>query len=184
MKLLSKILLALYLAILLWLVLFKFSFDLSSVLDHSTRSLNLIPFIGSSRGSLREMVYNFAVFIPLGLLLYVNLKRAGFWQKLALIFIFSLAVEIVQFVFAIGAADVTDIVTNTSGGLLGLVLYDLAKKCVDNQKLDQFITIAGAALIALLILFLGILSSNGVRYQSAPSNEDHRPRTYIAPIYT
>jgi glycopeptide antibiotics resistance protein len=60
-KLLSKTLLALYLLILLWLVLFKFSLDLSSVLDYQTRSLNLIPFADFSRNSLREMIFNFAV---------------------------------------------------------------------------------------------------------------------------
>ncbi|HEX9503339.1 MAG TPA: VanZ family protein [Patescibacteria group bacterium] len=80
MKLLSKTLLALYLLILLWLVLFKFSLDLSSVLDYQTRSLNLIPFADFSRNSLREMIFNFAVFIPFGLLLSVNLKRANFWR--------------------------------------------------------------------------------------------------------
>ena len=149
----SKTLLALYLLILLWLVLFKFSFDLPSVLlDHQTRSLNLIPFADFSQDNLSEMISNFVVFIPLGLLLNVNFKRSDLWRKLTLVFIFSLGAEMVQFVFAIGATDITDVVTNTLGGFSGLILYDLTKKYVDNEKLDRFIVVAGMILLLLLIL--------------------------------
>ncbi|EFH84437.1 VanZ family protein [Ktedonobacter racemifer] len=165
MKSLSKTLLALYLLILLWLVLFKFSFNLSSVLDYQTRSLNLIPFAGASRDNLREMIYNFVVFIPFGLLLSVNLKRANFWRKLAFVFIFSLAAEMIQFVFAIGATDITDVITNTFGGFLGLILYDLSNKYVDNEKLDRFIVVAGTILLILFILLRFLFFK--VRYQSA-----------------
>ncbi|WP_201391036.1 VanZ family protein [Ktedonobacter sp. SOSP1-85] len=162
MKSLSKTLLALYLLILLWLVLFKFSFNLSSVLDYQTRSLNLIPFADSSLG---EMIDNFVVFIPFGLLLSVNLKRANIWRRLAFICIFSLAAEIIQFVFAIGATDITDVITNTAGGFLGLILYDLSNKYVDNEKRDRFIVVAGTILLILFILLRFLFFK--VRYQSA-----------------
>jgi glycopeptide antibiotics resistance protein len=153
MKSLSKAVFGLYLLTLLWLVLFKFSYDFSSVLlDHQARSLNLIPFVGSSQGNMHEMIDNFVVFIPFGLLLGINLKKVTFWRKLALISIFSLAVEVLQFIFAIGITDITDVITNTFGGLVGLLVYDLGKKYVDNKKLDQFITVLGAVLIALLLL--------------------------------
>jgi hypothetical protein len=55
-KLLSRTLLAVCLLILLWLVLFKFSVNLSAVLDYHTRSLHLIPFATVSRDSLRETI--------------------------------------------------------------------------------------------------------------------------------
>ena len=35
-------------------------------------------------------------------------------------FAFSLAVEIIQFALAIGVTDITDIITNTLGGFIGL----------------------------------------------------------------
>lgn len=153
MKPLSKILLIAYLLILSWLVLFKFSFDLFSVIvDHQTRGLNLIPFAGLSRGTLREMIDNFVVFIPFGLLLGVNFKRISFWRKLAFVFIFSLAAEVIQFVLAIGTTDITDVITNTFGGLLGLMLYDVGKRYVDNAKLDRFVTVVGMVLLVALIL--------------------------------
>jgi glycopeptide antibiotics resistance protein len=167
-KLLSRTLLAVYLLILLWLVLFKFSVDFSAVLEYHTRSLNLIPFATVSRDNLRETIYNFVVFIPFGLLLSVNLKRTSFWRTLAFVFVFSLAVETIQFVFAIGVTDITDVFTNTSGGFVGLILYTLSNKYVDNKTLDRSITIAGTILLILLIVLLGVLFSKNVRYHSPP----------------
>jgi glycopeptide antibiotics resistance protein len=167
-KALSRTLLALYLLILLWLVLFKFSLDLSSVLDYQTRSLNLIPFADISRHNVRETIYNFVVFIPFGLLLSVNLKRATFWRRLAIIFLFSLAVETIQFVFAIGVTDITDVITNTFGGFLGLILYYVINRYVDTEKLDRFIIVASTILLVLFIVLLGILLSRNFQYHSPP----------------
>ena len=153
MKPLFKTVLALYLLTLLWLVLLKTSLDLSSVLDLQMRSLNLIPFADFSRVSLRGMIDNLIVFIPLGLLLSVNFKRVSFWRKLAFVFIFSLTAEIIQFVLAIGVTDITDVVTNTLGGLVGLVLYGFGNKYVDRDKLDRFIVAVITVLLILFILF-------------------------------
>lgn len=149
MKSLSKTLLVLYLAILLWLVLFKFSYDIMPVLfDHQARSLNWIPFINSSKS---EIISNFVVFIPFGLLLYVNFKRIIFWHKLAIIFLVSLGVEIFQYAFAIGVTDITDLIANTLGGLLGLAVYSVSHKYVDSKKLDRFIVMSGLILVILFV---------------------------------
>lgn len=167
MKSLSKALLALYLLILLWLVLFKFSFNLSLIWDYQTRSINLIPFAGvNERGNLREIIYNCLVFIPFGLLLSLNFKRTNFWRKLAFVLVISLTAELAQFVFAIGASDITDLITNTLGGFLGLMLYDLSNKYINNIKLDRFIVLVGTILLVLFIL-LRVLFFN-VSYHSAP----------------
>ena len=175
MKSLSKILLAFYLLLLLWLVLLKYSSDFHLLLGN-TRSLNLIPFADYSRDNLRDVMVNFVGFIPFGLLLSVNLKQTSFWRKLAFVFIFSLGLELIQFILAIGVMDVTDVVTNTSGGLLGLVLYDLSNKHVHHEKLDRSIALAGTILLTLLILILGILLSSDVRHPSAPPGGERRLR--------
>lgn len=163
MKTLSKTAFVLYLIVLLWLVLFKFSFDFAGVLDMQLRSINLIPFAGYSQANAREMFYNFAVFIPFGLLLCVNLKRDVFWQKLMYVFFFSLGVETVQFMLGIGVSDITDIITNTSGGLAGIALYALGKKYVNHESLDKFIVVGGLILL-IAFLFLRVLFLH-VRYR-------------------
>lgn len=169
MQCIYKLVFALYLLILLWLVLFKFSFDFSSVLDYHIRSLTLIPFSGafdrSVGAGLREIIYNIVVFIPFGLLLSVNLKGITAWRKLAFVFVFSVAAEIIQFVLAIGRADITDVIMNTLGGFIGLALYGLGKKYVDSKKLDWFIVMTSAALLMLFILLRLFVFK--VSYQSA-----------------
>src|SRR5689334_1178681 len=121
MRALSRTLFAAYLLILLWLVLFKFSYDPIGVIrDFQTRSLNLIPFAYANKN---EVIANLVAFIPFGVMLGVNFRALAFKYKLAIIFAFSLAVEIIQYVLAIGAADITDVLMNTLGGFVGLSAY-------------------------------------------------------------
>ena len=149
MKTLLKIALVTYICTLLWLVLFKFSFDILAVItEHQSRSVSLVPFTGSTR----EMIDNFVVFVPLGLLLGAYFKRIIFWQKLIIVFVFSLSVEIIQFVFAIGITDITDLITNTLGGLVGLAAYALSSKYIDSKKIDGFIAITIMLLVALFLI--------------------------------
>jgi glycopeptide antibiotics resistance protein len=163
-RILSRGLLAVYIVILIWLVIFKFSFHISKILHYHHRSLNLIPFAAPSivngRIDYGEMVYNCVFFIPLGLLLNVNFKKAGFLPKLAFIMVFSVSAELIQYIFAIGATDITDVITNTLGGFLGLKLYDLGNKCVKGEKLDRIIIYVG---IFFFVLFISIHVSHFVR---------------------
>lgn len=154
-KILSRGLLALYLMMLIWLVLFKLQYNILSVFNYHHRSLNLIPFAAPSivNGSYGEMIDNVIIFIPFGVLLNINFKKHGFLPKFALILFFSLSCEIIQFIFAIGATDITDVITNTIGGLIGLELYSLSSKYINNKKLDRFIILFGTSLLVLLLYY-------------------------------
>jgi len=158
-KKLFRGLLIIYLIVLTWLVLFKFAFHISPILHLHHRSLNLIPFAAPSRinGKINygEMVYNCLFFVPLGLLLNVNFKKPGVLPKLLLILFLSLAFESIQYIFAIGASDITDVITNTAGGFLGLVLYSLCNKYISSEKLDNIIVAVG---IVLFFAFIAIRS--------------------------
>jgi glycopeptide antibiotics resistance protein len=154
-KTVSRGLLAIYLVALIWLVLFKLTFSIPSLLDGSNRTLNLIPFaapaITNGRVNYGEMIMNCVIFIPFGLLLSASFKKARFLPKLAIILAFSFIVELLQYIFAIGATDITDLVTNTLGGFIGLQLYDLANKFISGKNLDRTIIVIG---ILLLLFFL------------------------------
>jgi glycopeptide antibiotics resistance protein len=153
MKPLSRTIFAAYLLILVWLVLFKFSYDPFGVIrDFQTRSLNLIPF---TRAHKSEMISNLVAFIPFGVMLGINFKQVLFRYKIAVIFAFSLAVEIIQYALAIGVSDITDLIMNTVGGLLGLAAYDLVSKHTNDGYLDRGILVTGT-LILLTILYLRI----------------------------
>ena len=153
MRAVSKILFVAYLLVLLWLVLFKFSYDPFGVIrDYQARSLNLIPFAWARSG---EVISNLVAFIPFGVMLGVNFKQVAFKWKLALVFAFSLAVETIQYVLAMGASDITDLIMNTLGGFVGLSAYALASKQRETRTLDLSIAVSGT-LILLTILYLRI----------------------------
>ena len=160
-KILSRGLLALYLVMLVWLVLFKFSIHIFSKFNDQHRSLNLIPFAAPSivNGQINygEMVYNCIFFIPFGLLLSVNFKEVRFLSKLAFVLAFSVTAELIQYIFAIGATDITDVIMNTVGGFLGLTIYDLGNKYINNKKLDSVIVSVG---MVLFVFFISIYGSH------------------------
>jgi glycopeptide antibiotics resistance protein len=153
MRALSRTLFAAYILILLWLVLFKFSYDPIAVIrDAPIRALNLFPFAWARKN---EMIANLVAFIPFGVLLGANFKQAAFIYKIAVIFAFSLAVEITQYALAIGVADITDLIMNTLGGFLGLAAYITASKHANDRYLDRSVLVAGT-MILLAVLYLRI----------------------------
>ncbi len=156
-KIVSKALLALYIMMLIWLVIFKLQFDISSILNRQQRSLNLVPFAYASKG---EVILNCLFFIPFGVLLNVVFKNAGFFPKFLLIVCFSLTAELLQFIFAIGATDITDLISNSTGGLIGLTLYALCSKFIDQKRLDRIIVLLG---ILLLVIFFFMHASQYFR---------------------
>jgi glycopeptide antibiotics resistance protein len=164
-KAVARVLFAGYSVILAWLILFKFSVDIASVLRVNERSVNLVPFSNSS-GSSGQAVENALVFIPVGVLLSVNFKRLSFRSKLLIVLGASIAAEVIQYILAIGVTDITDVITNTLGGLIGLIAYDLSGKHTDQAHLDKFIVVAGSILFALGVLFLATVElRHGVRYE-------------------
>lgn len=161
----SRASLTLYLVILIWLLLFKMSTSISALVEHHhQRSLNLIPFAAPSivdgQINYSEMIWNCIFFIPFGLLLNVNFKRAEYLRKIAVILCFSLSIELLQYIFAIGATDITDVITNTVGGFLGLSLYSFSNKYISTEKLDRIIISVG---FLLALLFISIYISHVVR---------------------
>lgn len=156
----ARVLLAAYLVLLLWLVLFKFSTDISSGLNHGHRGVNLVPFKGSDVG---QTVNNIIVFIPLGLLLSLNFKRVGRWQRCLSVLTLSLMVEAAQYAFAIGATDITDVIANTAGGAFGVLIYDAMPKRSGGRKLDALICAVGSFLVVLIV---AVLLSHRVRFRT------------------
>ncbi|HAP7599686.1 VanZ family protein [Enterococcus faecium] len=155
MRYVSKFLLGIYLFFLLWVILFKLSFNLPQFLTYSYSNVNLVPFSTFSFENttvLRETTYNLIVFFPFGVLLNVNFKRLSFSKKLGIIFLVSFLAELIQFLFGIGVADITDLITNTTGGLIGLWAYQLLNKHLSTNKLDRLAIILGYILFLFLIV--------------------------------
>lgn len=155
---LSLLILGIYLFLLIWLILFKFNTNFRD-LDHF-RNINLIPFQGSlivnGHLQIREILYNILVFVPLGVYIGILKPKWSFIKMLLPCFCLSFLLEILQFVFAIGASDITDVIGNTIGGIVGLAIFTLFKKLF-SKKYITIINSIGLMTIILAIAMLGIL---------------------------
>jgi glycopeptide antibiotics resistance protein len=157
-KIVSIVVFAVYLFLLILLVLFKFAVSLNDI--PRLRGINLIPFHYDSENSvhLKEVVYNILVFVPLGVYLSAFMFKKPFAIRILHCFLLSLAFEIIQWVFAIGASDITDLIVNTLGGLLGCIIFWIFGKISLNKRMSIInvigivIEIIGVLLLALLLI--------------------------------
>lgn len=155
-----------YLLALTWLILFKLQFSIA-VMDEG-RIINLIPLLGSfdHNGVIRfsEIIINILAFIPLGI--YICMLKApwSFVKKILTIVGLTFIFEIIQFIFAIGRADITDFLSNTLGGIIGIGIYALLSKVL-NGRTNKVINVLAAifTVLALLLVVLLVLSHRWVR---------------------
>ncbi len=149
-----------YLVVLAWIILLKLAFSIQS-LDRF-RGINLVPFAGSAlaNGKLdwTEIVNNILIFIPFGI--YLSMLK-GSWPvllKLVPIFCASLAFEGLQYVLAVGASDITDLIGNTLGGGIGIGLYRFLLLLLrDRSKTNRAFQIAALSGTVLATAFLALL---------------------------
>jgi len=133
--------LALYILLLVWIVIFKANVSYFPIRIAKTRAMSITerfmngsypfkniidcPPEGSIPGRIREHFLNILVFLPLGILLpFAVKKRTSFFVPLIFI-LTTLAVEGFQLFTGIGGFDVTDLITNSLGGYIGMWLYDI-----------------------------------------------------------
>ena len=65
----------------------------------------------------------------------------------------SLLFEIIQYVSSIGASDITDLITNTIGGLCGMVLFGILGKVTTKYRMT-IINFFGDYIEILVIVFV------------------------------
>ena len=60
--------------------------------------------------------------------------------------------ETMQYVLAIGRSDITDVLTNTVGGLLGLAVYSMVVRLIGNREKANrmFSVLAGIVSVAVI----------------------------------
>jgi glycopeptide antibiotics resistance protein len=147
-----------YSIILVWVIIFKTQFSVGDLPQY--RGLNLIPFAGSAvknnQLDFSEIFSNILVFIPFGLYWSMIKKNWAFGKKIMLIAGVSLFFELIQYVFAIGGADVTDLISNTLGGVLGIGLYAALSRLLkeNTNKVLNILALVATVCVVLLVLFV------------------------------
>ncbi|MGP1419217.1 MAG: VanZ family protein [Sphaerochaetaceae bacterium] len=107
---------------LIWVILFKLQFSLMAI--DRARALNLVPFHYEDSDNpgfhFKEVMDNVLIFIPLGIYLSMLWRNMKLMTKAGIIIAVSLSFEILQYILRIGVSDITDLLTNTAGGLIGM----------------------------------------------------------------
>ena len=78
---------------------------------------------------------NIVGFVPLGILfplLFLSLR--SIWKIILLSFFLSLMFETIQLLTGLGAFDIDDIILNTTGGIIGYIIYLILKKFMEAAK--------------------------------------------------
>ncbi len=153
---------AVYLVALFWIIVLKFNVSFSYLGD--TRRINLIPYseplILNGKADYGEIILNVLIFVPLGLYAGILFEKWNFARKVALFSFISFLLEVSQYILGIGAFDITDIINNTLGGIIGFILYQGIEKAFKNrlkaQKFINILALLGTISIFSFLLFLKI----------------------------
>jgi Glycopeptide antibiotics resistance protein len=156
-------------------------FRLSLISDMNitaARSLNLIPLhtiwgylsgnISVPASIAMDNVFgNIVVFAPYGLYIQVIRKDKRVKISFLQILLTSAVIEIIQFSFNLGAADIDDIILNCLGGLIGIFLYRILLKLVKEQEKAKNIVTVVSLFVGLPIIYIAfsLLFRNRIRLQ-------------------
>ena len=134
----------------------------------SERSFNLIPFasisqyLSSGSSGLRRFAFgniagNVLLFIPLGAGLSV-LTKSTVARTMLIVASASVAVEILQGVFALGASDIDDVILNCLGGFIGIQLFLLLRVILrDRDRVRTVFAVLSALTLPVLTYFLFVI---------------------------
>ncbi len=147
-----------YLLVLSWIILLKTGFSFTSL--ETVRSINLIPFgkmlILNGSPSYNEIIYNGLVFVPFGVFTGMLGKKHTFVKLVVPTMLLSLFFEAIQYIFAIGVSDITDLMANTLGGILGIGIFFIFHK-ICKEKVYKVLNITALILGFLLVAALAVI---------------------------
>lgn len=139
-------------------------YDLFSGQRDIERSINLIPFYSikeflfSSSDTVRSFSFgnvagNIMIFVPIGVYLSLFNKNKKTLVNLLFVFTASLFTEIVQGLFAIGAADIDDIILNCLGGLAGILGHKLLVLILKGEEKACTVVTVLSVIVGLPVIF-------------------------------
>lgn len=165
--------------VLLYIVFGFYLFLLFAILfrtTHQIRNLNIIPFrsiisyvtgydfITGIEGNevLRAFAIsniggNIIIFIPLGIYITLLTHNSKFTKTILWVFLFSLAIEIVQYIFKLGICDIDDVILNVLGGFIGTGIYKMLCHIYENQNMVRNIIAISAPICGLTCFGILIL---------------------------
>ncbi|CAN7750327.1 VanZ family protein [Paenibacillus sp. LjRoot56] len=124
-----------------------------TIYSYLSGELNVSPII-----VMTNILGNIILFMPLGVYVQLLKKDKKISISMGIVFLISLLVEIFQFIFGIGATDIDDIILNSLGGLIGILVYKVLLLIFkDEEKVRLTIVVTGLIVILFAITFKAIL---------------------------
>jgi len=152
-----------YLAVLTWAILFKMHAPTQILAERLPEPiLNLRPFYRERTGAeflsfqIQEIRDNILLFIPMGLYLSLLWRKGTWYGRLLAALAVSLALETAQYSLRIGRADITDLITNGTGALMGLGGCKLAEKLL-GKRTESALTYTALVCTVLVLALLSVL---------------------------
>lgn len=156
---LKKPLFAAYIAVLVWVILFKMQFSVNEL--QRIRQINLIPFYydgGTGKAlNFKEVIENFLLFLPFGVYITMSEHKLGFFTRIMIIALSSLGLEVLQYALSIGVSDVTDVISNVSGGVAGILIYKLIVRIFKSRQRADKAVVAAASLVTAEVIGLAVI---------------------------
>lgn len=159
------VLFVMYLVLLAWTILWKLEAPYVGAAALLPRPVKFVPFFpsGDADGSApAEVALNVLLFVPFGFYLGLLAPSWRWWKPLLVFSGASLALEVIQYLISVGTADVTDVISNTLGGVAGLALIRLLVRILTTTTLARICVVftvlsvvAAAAFIASPIRLMG-----------------------------
>lgn len=121
-----------YLSFVLYFTLMPIVTSILVTFHYPYKQMNLVPFIDVLYGRgdfIRQIVLNVIMTIPFGFLLpLVKKEKNKLFSVIIYTFLLSLSLEILQLLIKSGrSSDITDIITNVVGGIIGYIMYLIFK---------------------------------------------------------
>lgn len=151
-----------YLGFIMWNILFKYvaPWELADADRFCSRTLNLIPFNDIIEGNYNRMDVwgNIILFMPLGIYLAIIFKEMKPAKIIGIGLAASFTFEALQYLLGIGASDITDLITNTLGTAVGLMICILIRKIIkDEERVKTFVTICSMVVMVPVVAIVTVL---------------------------
>ena len=125
------------------------------ILFHSIGAYLFSDDMVSRAFALSNLLGNIAIFIPMGVYLPLLIRRKSIFVNTVCVALISAVVEVLQYIFAVGSADIDDVILNTVGGLIGVSLFRVMELLLKDQTKKAVTILAPVGgIFSSLILFL------------------------------
>ena len=120
-----------YLVLLVWIILWKLEVPSIGAAAGLARPIKLVPYLPSGdfdASDPLEVLVNILLFVPFGIYLGMLAPRLRWWAIAGILIVSSLALETTQHLLSVGSFDLTDVIDNSLGGLIGFGALVLAQR--------------------------------------------------------